>query len=108
MNFNEYQKKAKSTAIYPQSEALLYVCLGLCGEAGEMAEKAKKMIRDDAGILYPERKEAMKKELGDVLWYVAMLAHELDSDLSEIAELNIRKLDSRSKRGKIQGSGDDR
>ena len=108
ITLNEYQNQARTTALYPQADALIYVCLGLCGESGEIAEKAKKMIRDDAGILYPERREAMKKELGDVLWYVANLACELDVSLEEVAKTNLEKLASRQKRGTLQGSGDNR
>ena len=73
-----------------------------------MAEHAKKAIRDDAGTVSEERREAMAKELGDVLWYVAQLASELELDLNEIAETNLEKLRSRQRRGVLSGSGDDR
>ncbi len=108
MTLDEYQKLALQTAIYPRADALLYTVLGLNGEAGELAEKAKKMIRDDAGILYEDRRVAMVKELGDVLWYVATLARELNATLEEVAQGNINKLNSRKTRGKLKGSGDDR
>lgn len=108
MTLNDFQVKAKRTALYPPQYGLIYTTLGLSGESGELAEKAKKMLRDDDGILTDARKEAMKKELGDVLWYVASLATELDSSLQEIAEININKLSSRKERGVIQGSGDNR
>ncbi len=108
ITLNEYQKKARTTALYPQADGLSYTVLGLCGESGELAEKMKKCLRDDAGILTEERKLAMKKELGDVLWYVANLAHELDATLEEVAKGNLEKLFSRKQRGTLQGSGDER
>ncbi|HEX3509898.1 MAG TPA: nucleoside triphosphate pyrophosphohydrolase family protein [Solirubrobacteraceae bacterium] len=80
----------------------------MAGEAGEVAEHAKKAIRDDGGVLSSERRAAMSKELGDVLWYVAQLASELDLDLDEIAGANLEKLLSRQRRGVLSGSGDDR
>ena len=107
-HLNQYQKEAIKTAVYPEADALLYTVLGLNGEAGELAEKAKKMIRDDAGILYEERRLAMIKELGDVLWYVATTAKELNVTLQEVAQTNVDKLRSRQQRGKLKGSGDDR
>jgi len=107
-NLNQYQLEALKTAIYPEADALLYTVLGLNGEAGELAEKAKKMIRDDAGILYEERRKAMVKELGDVLWYVATTAKELNVTLEEVAQANVDKLRSRQKRNKLQGDGDER
>lgn len=108
INLNQYQREALKTAIYPKADALLYTVLGLNGEAGELAEKAKKMIRDDAGILYEERRLAMIKELGDVLWYVATTAKELNVTLEEVAQANIDKLKSRQERNKLQGDGDER
>ena len=89
MTLNDFQSSAKQTALYPSQYGLIYTTLGLSGESGELAEKAKKMLRDDDGILTDNRRNAMKKELGDVLWYVASLATELDSTLQEIAEINI-------------------
>ncbi|MBX7219366.1 MAG: nucleoside triphosphate pyrophosphohydrolase family protein [Blastocatellia bacterium] len=109
MNFNEYQQLAKRTAMYPNlGDNILYPALGLCGEAGEVAENVKKMIRDDGGKLSEKRRELLKKEVGDVLWYCAMLADELGFTLGEIAELNIAKLSDRQARGVIQGAGDER
>ena len=108
MTLNDFQTKAKQTALYPSQYGLIYTTLGLSGESGELAEKAKKMLRDDNGILTDTRRNAMKKELGDVLWYVASLATELNASLQEIAEMNINKLTSRKQRGVIQGSGDNR
>jgi NTP pyrophosphatase (non-canonical NTP hydrolase) len=103
MTFEEYQEQARSTAIYPRDQAIVYPALGLTGEAGEVAEKVKKWIRD--GVL---DKEAIAKELGDVLWYIAALSGDLEISMDEIASQNIQKLRDRAARGKIQGSGDDR
>jgi NTP pyrophosphatase (non-canonical NTP hydrolase) len=109
MTLSDYQARARATAVYPGVGAnLLYPTLGLCGEAGEVAEKIKKMVRDDGGALSDERREALSKELGDVLWYVAQLATEADLDLEAIAEANIEKLLSRRDRNVLRGSGDDR
>ena len=105
----DYQERSRATAVYPGAgENLLYPTLGLCGEAGEVAEKVKKMVRDDGGVLSPERRLALSKELGDVLWYVAQLASEAGLDLAAVAEENLDKLLSRQARGALQGSGDDR
>jgi NTP pyrophosphatase (non-canonical NTP hydrolase) len=104
----EYQRLSRRTAEYPRDAWLAYPALGLAGEAGEVAEHAKKAIRDDGGEVTPERRDAMAKELGDVLWYVAQLASELDLDLDEIAQRNLDKLLSRQQRGVLFGSGDDR
>ena len=109
MSFADYQQRSRATAVYPGAgDNLLYPTLGLCGEAGEVAEKVKKMVRDDDGVLTPERREALAKELGDVLWYVAQVATEADLDLQEVADANLRKLLSRQERGVLQGSGDER
>ena len=109
MNFNEYQQKARQTAIYPNRDNnFIYPTLGLVGEAGEVAEKIKKVIRDNNGIITQEKKEEIKKELGDVLWYIANLAYELNIDLEDIAEGNIEKLFSRMERNKVHGDGDNR
>jgi NTP pyrophosphatase (non-canonical NTP hydrolase) len=107
MTLNEYQEGATKTALYPDAgKNLIYPILGLCGESGELAEKMKKLIRDDAGILTDERKMLMKKELGDVLWYVSQIARELDTNLDEIATENLTKLASRMERGTLHGDGD--
>ncbi len=109
MNFNEYQQKARQTAIYPNKDNnFIYPTLGLVGEAGEVAEKIKKVIRDNNGIITQEKKEEIKKELGDVLWYIANLAHELNIDLEDVAGSNIEKLFSRMERDKVHGDGDNR
>lgn len=106
MHFNEYQRAAAETAIYP--EGLTYPSLGLCGEAGEVAELVKKMIRDDNSTLTPERRAKLKKELGDVLWYVSEVARQAGLELNEIALVNIDKLARRAHEGKINGDGSDR
>ena len=109
MTFADYQRGSRATAVYPDAgDNLLYPTLGLCGEAGEVAEKVKKMVRDDGGELTPERREALAGELGDVLWYVAQLATEAGLELSEVAQGNLAKLRSRQERAVLQGSGDDR
>ena len=108
VDLSEYQRRSRRTAEYPRTDWLAYSALGLAGEAGEVAEHAKKAIRDDAGTVSEERREAMAKELGDVLWYVAQLASELELDLNVIAETNLEKLLSRQRRGVLSGSGDDR
>jgi NTP pyrophosphatase (non-canonical NTP hydrolase) len=108
MELSEYQQLARRTAQYPREAWLAYPALGLAGEAGEVAEHAKKTIRDDGGIISDERRAAMSKELGDVLWYVAQLASELELELDEIAQANLDKLLSRQRRGVLSGSGDER
>jgi NTP pyrophosphatase (non-canonical NTP hydrolase) len=108
MQLSEYQRLSRSTAQYPRNEALTYPALGLAGEAGEFADHAKKVIRDDGGEVTAGRRQAMAKELGDVLWYVSQLASELGLDLDEIAQGNLDKLRSRQQRGVLSGEGDDR
>ena len=109
MNFTDYQQKAKATAKYPViGHGVIYPTLGLTNEAGEVAGKIKKVFRDKDGIISEETREALKAELGDVLWYLAQVATELNLSLDEIAEHNIAKLLDRQARGKIQGDGDNR
>jgi NTP pyrophosphatase (non-canonical NTP hydrolase) len=109
VRLSDYQERSRATAVYPDAgDNLLYPTLGLCGEAGEVAEKVKKMVRDDGGVLSDERRAALSKELGDVLWYVAQLATEAELDLDAIAQDNLDKLLSRQRRSVLQGSGDDR
>lgn len=109
MNFNEYQKKSRKTAIYPhKGKNFIYPTLGLVGESGEVAEKIKKILRDKNGIVEKEDREEIKKELGDVLWYLAQISTELKIKLDDVAKTNLEKLFSRLKRGKIKGSGDNR
>lgn len=94
MTLNEYQKKAVSTAIYPVSAKLIYSILGLKGEVGEVAEKMKKILRDNDGIISEDKKKEIAKDLG--------------MSLDDIAQLNVEKLQSRKERGQIKGSGDNR
>jgi NTP pyrophosphatase (non-canonical NTP hydrolase) len=109
MDFNEYQQLARQTAVYPDiGNNIVYPTLGLAGETGEFVEKIKKMIRDDDGTLTPERKEALVKELGDVLWYVSNICCEAKISLDHVASINIEKLQSRYQRGVVKGDGDNR
>ena len=108
-HFDLYQDKADETAIYPnKGDNLYYPALGLAGEAGEVCEKVKKIMRDKGGVLLEEDSLELSKELGDVLWYLSALACEINVALSTIAEENVEKLHSRKERGMLQGSGDNR
>ena len=102
MTFDEYQEFARSTAIYPEDCRVVYPTLGLCGEAGEVAEKIKKHMRDGKTMV------GVGLELGDVLWYISALADDLGVTLEEIAQANVAKLSSRMERNKIKGDGDNR
>lgn len=106
MTLNEYQEKALETAVYPL--AIIYPALGMCGEAGEVADKVKKVIRDNNQDFTEEKKTEIAKEIGDVLWYCATLARDLGFSLESIAQMNYDKLKSRQVRGKLGGSGDNR
>lgn len=109
LTFKEYQARTADTAKYPNvGQNVVYPTLGLAGEAGEVAEKVKKVLRDRDGHFDAGEVAALKKELGDVLWYVARLAAELGLDLEDIAAENLAKLADRKARGRISGSGDDR
>ena len=108
MDFNSYQRIAKTTAIYPATHKILYPALGLAGEAGEVANKVKKLVRDGTSSLPKEWKENIASEIGDVLWYCAVLAKEMEMDLGHIMENNLQKLADRKKRGTLSGSGDNR
>ncbi|MEB3322896.1 MAG: nucleoside triphosphate pyrophosphohydrolase family protein [Synechococcaceae cyanobacterium] len=109
MDLQAYQRRSRETARYPHAGSnALYPTLGLCGEAGEVAEKVKKVLRDNDGRFDPGAVEQIALELGDVLWYVAQLATELDLRLEDIAEANLTKLASRAARNVIGGSGDRR
>ncbi|KKR99065.1 MAG: hypothetical protein UU49_C0011G0001 [Candidatus Magasanikbacteria bacterium GW2011_GWC2_41_17] len=109
MNFNDYQKLSQRTALYKdKGRNFIYPTLGLAGETGEVAEKVKKILRDKNGVVDEQTKESLKKELGDVLWYLSQLATEFDLSLDDIADTNLKKLLSRLERGKIGGDGDDR
>lgn len=111
MNFDDYQEKASSTATFTGKQAeyqLMYVALGVCGEAGEIAEKIKKIMRNDDGVISDEKRGDLKKEIGDVLWYLSQLSRLLGFTFSEVAEANIAKLADRKARGVIKSSGDTR
>ena len=109
MDFSDYQTKSRKTARYPAiGHPVIYPTLGLVNEAGEVAGKIKKVFRDKDGRSATRRAQALKAELGDVLWYLAQVATELDLSLDEIAEYNIAKLYDRLERGKIKGDGDNR
>lgn len=109
MQLNDYQRESRSTARYPDAgRNLIYPTLGLTGEAGEVADKVKKLIRDRGGVIDDQFTADIALELGDVLWYIAQLATELGLDLEAVAEGNLRKLGSRAERGTLQGEGDHR
>lgn len=129
LDFSEYQQRARKTAVYPtfyiytgdesippmHRDPLLYIAvpwtyptLGLAGESGEVAEKVKKIARDDEGELTEEKREDLIKELGDILWYIANVSHEIGIDMNDVAGINIAKLEDRQKRNVLKGSGDNR
>ena len=109
MELNHYQSESRKTALYPDvGSNPIYPTLGLVGESGEIADKVKKVLRDKNGLFDKESREAIKYELGDVLWYISQLSSEFGYELEEIASANLQKLNSRKIRGKIQGSGDNR
>lgn len=108
MELNEYQKIAMSTAIYPNDGKISYLSLALCGEAGEVADKVKKVLRDKDGCYSGEDKREIALELGDCLWYIANLASAIGYPLNGIAEMNREKIEGRVRRGTLHGSGDER
>jgi NTP pyrophosphatase (non-canonical NTP hydrolase) len=109
MNFSDYQTQSRKTAKYPPiGHPVVYPTLGLTNEAGEVAGKIKKIFRDKSGVISAADREALKGELGDVLWYLAQVCTELEISLDEVAEHNLEKLFSRLERGKIGGNGDNR
>ena len=103
-----YQKVALTTAIYPREQAIIYPTLGLTGEAGEVANKVKKIIRDGSDSKDEKLVSEIKAEIGDCLWYIAVLADDFDIKLSDIASTNLEKLANRKKNNTIHGSGDTR
>ena len=107
-DFNSYQRTATKTSIYPAEHKILYPALGLAGEAGEVANKVKKVMRDGVENQADDWKEQIASEIGDVLWYCAALATDLNMQLGMIAALNEKKLRDRYDRGKLNGSGDNR
>jgi len=109
MNFNDYQQKSRATAQYPAiGHPVIYPTLGLVNEAGEVAGKIKKIFRDRQGVISEAEREALKAELGDVLWYIAQVCTELNLPMDEVAQANLEKLLDRQARGKIRGDGDNR
>ena len=108
MRFDGYQEAARRTAIYADRHRVVYPALGLASEAGEVAGKIKKVLRDQDGDFERAPLEAIRDELGDVLWYVAVLAADLGLSLEEIAADNLGKLAARRERGTIGGGGDHR
>lgn len=123
LDFNSYQERAKETAVFPNAYfndvingghvvarqlSAVYPVLGLTGEAGEVAEKVKKLIRDRNGLYDDQWVEELKKELGDVLWYLAIIADCFKIKFDDVANTNISKLASRKERNKINGEGDNR
>lgn len=116
MELNEYQKRALDTANYPYEFSTIYPALGMNGEAGEVADKVKKIIRDTdykkdkygAIKITDEKKKELALEIGDVLWYCATLSADLGYSLDDVAQMNVEKLASRKRRGVLSGSGDNR
>lgn len=108
MKFEDYQTQASKTAIYPDADVVIYPALGLVSEAGEVAGKVKKVLRDKNGHFDPVEREKIAAEVGDVLWYIAALCTDLGIGMEVIAQQNLDKLNSRMARGVIGGSGDER
>ena len=108
MTLNDYQKEALSTAVYGSGSKIIYPTLGLAGEAGEVADKVKKVLRDNNGEFDEWRKIQIAAEIGDVLWYIAALTNDLGYTLEDIAKLNLGKLKSRRENNTIHGEGDNR
>ena len=111
MDFDDYEKLATRTVTFedkPLEHQLMYVALGVAGEAGEIAEKVKKIIRNDDGIVSDEKRSALKSEIGDVLWYLSQLSRILGFSFSDAARANVAKLEDRALRGAIKSTGDTR
>lgn len=117
LSFGDYQQWVINTGFYPgkrevfsapNMESVSYCTLGLVGEAGEVADKVKKILRDHDGALTPELKDGLIKEMGDTLWYLTALANELDVTVEVVAQANVDKIEGRNARGTRRGSGDDR
>lgn len=108
LTLNEYQQIALETAVYPEEYNIVYPALGMAGEAGEVADKVKKVIRDNNADFSPIKCEEIAMEIGDVLWYCAVLADRIGYRLDTIGRMNNRKLKSRKLRGKLGGNGDNR
>lgn len=119
MDFNEYQMRAQKFDTFSYEDflvagakvdnlGLLEKILGLMGESGEVCEKVKKVIRDEKGVASEEKKKEIVKEMGDVLWYLAMVSKYLGVKFEEVAKMNLKKLEDRLERNKIHGAGDNR
>lgn len=108
IGFDKYQQFVNDMKIYPEQYKIVYPALGLAGEAGEIAEKVKKVLRDSDGEWADDKRAAVLDELGDPLFYIAALADDLGFSLREVMENNVSKLTSRKSRGVLRGSGDDR
>ncbi len=108
MTLNEYQTAALETAMYPNEYKIIYPALGVTEESGECSGKVKKIIRDNDGVFTDEKKLELAKEIGDVLWYCAALAHDIGYLLEDVGKMNVDKLRSRKQRNKINGSVDNR
>ena len=109
MKFSEYQVETGKTAFYPQGMlGFVYCALAIGGETGEIQEKVKKILRDKNSVISEEDRDLLKKEIGDVLWYLSQFATELGLSLDDVAVANIEKLRSRQQRGVLTGSGDSR
>ena len=108
MELNDYQQAALGTAIYPADINSPYLALGLAGETGEVCDKIKKEIRDCNSQFGQASRQEIAKELGDVMWYLSCLSHELGYTLDEIANMNVEKIQSRLFRNKLHGQGDNR
>ena len=108
-DFNTYQRESRKTwSLIHTDHPIVYPTLGLVNEAGELAGKVKKIFRDKGGKISEEDRQALKGELGDVLWYLAQICTELDVTMEEVASANLEKLFSRLARGAIKGEGDNR
>jgi NTP pyrophosphatase (non-canonical NTP hydrolase) len=108
MKMQDYQEQAGKTAIYSKDNALIYPVLGLISEAGEVAGKVKKVLRDHNGEFTVEHRDAIADEVGDCLWYLQCICTDLDLGMEEVAQRNLNKLNSRLARGVLGGSGDNR
>lgn len=109
MHLSDYQKAASNTAVYPNIGCnIFYPALGLAGEAGEVCNKTKKVMRDHDGMMPESLRNNVIDELGDVMWYVAAYASELDVTLEEVCRRNLNKLHDRQDRDVLKGEGDNR
>lgn len=113
MTFDEYSRTANSTSLAPgpqdmTSTVFLAKILGLTGESGEIADKVKKILRDQSGVPTTDDKREIIKELGDVLWYINAICDHMDVPLQQVADMNLQKVLSRKARGVTHGSGDNR